>query len=122
MPAPFSHRHRLSASIFPRSETGSYSLAFNRDGEPWQHYGASRIWVDQYSGELLAVWDAPNVTAGSQFMTWQFPLHNGDALGMPGRIIVLISGLTPLLFFITGTYMWWQKRQLQRKARKRRQR
>jgi len=104
---------------FPRNETGSYSLAFNRDGEPWQHYGASRIWVDQYSGEVLAVWDAPNVAAGSQFMTWQFPLHNGDALGMPGRIIVLISGLTPLLFFITGTYMWWQKRLLRLQAQRR---
>jgi len=52
-------------------------------------------------------------------MTWQFPLHNGDALGMPGRIIVLISGLTPLLFFITGTYLWWQKRQLRRQAQRR---
>ena len=46
-------------------------------------------------------------------------LHNGDALGMPGRIIVLISGLTPLLFFITGTYLWWQKRQLRRQAQRR---
>lgn len=33
--------------------------------------------------------------------------------------IVLISGLTPLLFFITGTYMWWQKRQLRLQAQRR---
>ena len=111
----------LTRLNLPRNETGSYWLAFNRAGEPWQDYGASGIWVDQYSGEILAIWDAPEVAAGSQFMTWQFPLHNGDALGLPGRILVLVSGLTPLLFFITGTYMWWQKRQLRLQAQRRKQ-
>jgi uncharacterized iron-regulated membrane protein len=94
----------------PQSPTGSYRLDLNQPGEPWSAHAASAVWVDQYSGEILASWDALELAAGSAFMTWQFPLHNGDALGLPGRWLVFSSGSAPALLFGTGLYMWWRKR------------
>lgn len=93
----------------PRDAEGSYQLVFNQPGEPWSTHGASAVWVDQYSAEVLALWDVTNVAAGSKFLEWQFPLHNGDALGLVGRWVVFVSGLLPALLFGTGVYMWWRK-------------
>jgi uncharacterized iron-regulated membrane protein len=37
-------------------------------------------------------------------------LHYGQGLGDVWRALVLLSGLLPLLFGITGVTMWWLKR------------
>jgi uncharacterized iron-regulated membrane protein len=94
----------------PRGEEGSYHLAFNQPGEAWSNHAATAVWVDQYSGEVLEIWDATSLAAGSNFMQWQFPLHNGDALGIVGRWLVFVTGFLPALFFGTGVYMWLRKR------------
>ncbi|MCW8194649.1 PepSY domain-containing protein [Proteobacteria bacterium 005FR1] len=102
----------LKRVYMPRGEEGSYHLAFNQAGEAWSNHAATALWVDQYSGEVLDIWDATRLAAGSNFMQWQFPLHNGDALGIVGRWLVFVTGLLPALFFGTGLYMWLRKRQL----------
>ncbi|ANO52569.1 PepSY-associated TM helix domain-containing protein [Woeseia oceani] len=94
----------------PRSEDGPYLFYFNTAAEPWSNLGGSAVWVDAYSNRILATWNVTEVAAGSQFMRWQFPLHNGDALGMTGRWLVFIVGFLPALLFGTGVYMWWRKR------------
>ena len=60
----------------------------------------------------------PNSRAGSRFMGWQFPLHNGDALGLAGRWLVFLGGWLPALLFGTGLYLWWRKHQLRRRSRR----
>lgn len=110
----------LQRLYLPKDDSGSYRIAYTLPTDAWQDFGANSLWLDQYSGAELALWQVGELAPGSQFMSWQFPLHNGDALGMPGRLLVLITGLTPLLFFITGGYLWWSKRQLKRRAAKRR--
>lgn len=104
----------------PQIPSDSYRVAFTLPEDAWQDYGANNLWLDQYSGETLALWQISQLPAGNQFMTWQFPLHNGDALGLPGRLLVLLTGFAPLLFFVTGGYLWWTKRQLKRRAGQRR--
>ena len=58
------------------------------------------------------------MAAGSRFMGWQFPLHNGDALGLAGRWLVFLGGWLPALLFGTGLYLWWRKHQLRRRSRR----
>lgn len=100
----------------PRDATGSYELLFNQPGEPWSHFAATTVWIDQYSGERLAVWDPFEIGAASVFMKWQFPLHNGDAFGLVGRWAVFVTGLLPSLLFGTGVYTWWCKSRRMRMA------
>jgi uncharacterized iron-regulated membrane protein len=102
----------LKRVFLPRGLDGAYQLALNQPGEPWSAHAVSAVWVDQYSGEVLAAWDALALSAGSTFLAWQFPLHNGDALGLAGRWLILIVGWAPALLFGTGMYMWWRKRGL----------
>lgn len=109
----------LKRVYLPRGKDGSYRLAFTLPESPWSTHAASAVWVDRYSGEVLAVRDIGGAAAGSQFLAWQFPLHNGDALGLPGRWLVFVAGWMPALLFVTGTYVWWRKHAAKRRRAER---
>lgn len=66
--------------------------------------------VDQYSGDLLKVYDSGAGSAGDIFLDWQWPLHSGHAFGWTGRILVLLSGLACPVLYVTGVIRWLQKR------------
>jgi uncharacterized iron-regulated membrane protein len=34
----------------------------------------------------------------------------GEALGLPGRLAVLVSGGAPVALLVTGLMMWWRRR------------
>ncbi|TLM79896.1 PepSY domain-containing protein [Microbulbifer harenosus] len=109
----------LKRIYLPRDNKDSYGLTFRAAGEAWSNYGASIVRIDQYSGEVLMSQDVTEIPLGNKILRWQFPLHNGDALGIVGRWLVLLTGLTPALLFGTGTYLWWQKRRLRHGAKTR---
>ncbi|WP_105103458.1 PepSY-associated TM helix domain-containing protein [Microbulbifer pacificus] len=102
----------LKRIYLPRDNKDSYGLTFRAAGEVWSNYGASIVRIDQYSGEVLMHQNVTEIPLGNKILRWQFPLHNGDALGIVGRWLVLLTGLTPTLLFGTGLYLWWQKRRL----------
>lgn len=68
------------------------------------------VHVDQYSGEILWFSASGSHTGGDTFARWQLPLHSGKAFGLPGRILVLLSGLALPVLFVTGVIRWLQKR------------
>jgi uncharacterized iron-regulated membrane protein len=42
--------------------------------------------------------------------SWLTSLHDGTAFGMPGRILVALSGIAPLVLFWSGIRMWLRRR------------
>ena len=102
---------RLTSIAMPEDATGVYQVG--RQGVP----GLSAFWserivsVDQYSGSILDV-RAPDTrrSAGETFLDWQWPLHSGQAFGIPGRLLVCASGLACPVIYATGFLMWWRKR------------
>ncbi|WP_323845283.1 PepSY-associated TM helix domain-containing protein [Microbulbifer magnicolonia] len=108
----------LKRIYLPADNTDSYGITFRAAGEAWTNYGASFVRLDQYSGEILLTQNVTELPLGNKILRWQFPLHNGDALGVVGRWLVLIAGLIPALLLATGSYLWWKKRQLAKKARR----
>ncbi|WP_395399191.1 PepSY-associated TM helix domain-containing protein [Pseudoduganella sp. UC29_106] len=79
--------------------------------------GNTRISVDAYSGSVLRVRNPLTAPSGDTFLNWMFPLHTGEAFHLPGRILISITGLTPLLFMITGLVLWLGRRAMHRRAR-----
>jgi uncharacterized iron-regulated membrane protein len=65
--------------------------------------------------EILDVVDPRNYSLGKRILVWLRVLHYGHGLGEVWRTLVLLSGLLPLLFAITGFRMWQLKR-AQRRA------
>ncbi|HEY8095396.1 MAG TPA: PepSY-associated TM helix domain-containing protein [Methylobacter sp.] len=66
--------------------------------------------VDQYSGEILKVYERGTGSGGDVFLDWQWPLHSGKAFGWTGRILVFLSGLACPVLYVTGVIRWLKKR------------
>jgi uncharacterized iron-regulated membrane protein len=75
------------------------------------------VWVDQYRGDILHVRNPRMMRAGDKFLLWQFPLHNGEAFGLGGRLIILLSGLSLPGLYVTGLFIWWRKRRAHTRAK-----
>lgn len=98
----------------PAGAEGVYRVNIWQPGDPGRRFPRSNVWVDAYSGVVLAVRDWQGNSAGDTFLAWQHPLHNGEAFGMPGRILVCLGGLLPALLWTTGLLRWLQKRRAHR--------
>ncbi len=101
---------QIKRVFLPQKATDCVRLAVNLPDERWSNHSASSLWLDPYRGEVAEAWAAPQQPLGNQVLAWIFPLHNADILGLPGRWVLLFSGLAPVLLFATGSYLWWSRR------------
>jgi len=73
---------------------------------------SNQVWLNGYTAEVLGAYEAQKVPAGNRFIDWMLPIHTGEFLGMPGRILFLLAGLTLAGLATTGLWQWWERRKL----------
>jgi vanillate O-demethylase ferredoxin subunit len=73
-----------------------------------------QIWFNRYTGEQLGIYEAAALPAATTFLDWMLPVHSGQALGTPGRVLFLICGLTLSGLALTGLLQWFLRRRLER--------
>lgn len=100
---------------FSARPSAPFTVRLRHPGNPHPN-GTSYVVVDAATGEVLMSYNANHGGAGQQLADLKYPLHIGTALGLPGRAVMLATGLVPTLLFVTGVYTWWRKR-LKRSAR-----
>lgn len=103
----------------PDGPDGVFMVAKRQPGEANRKRPRSKVWIDQYSGKVLAVQDPNRFTAGETFFNLLWPLHDGQAFGLPGRILWCIAGFIPLALYVTGIIRWLQKRSGRRRIQMR---
>jgi uncharacterized iron-regulated membrane protein len=101
----------------PDGVDGVYRIQLRQPGEPSERFPRTTVWVDQYSGKILAARDPHMHSSGDVLLAWLHPLHSGEAFGLPGRLLVLFTGILPPVLFVTGVMRWAQKRRV-RKVRR----
>lgn len=101
--ASFDHFH-------PPRPDGVYEVAVRQPGEVQRSFGRTQVFIEPYTGEVLAVRNPQASTFADAFIAWQFPLHNGEAFGLAGRWVVFVTGLTPAILYATGFVMWRRRR------------
>ncbi|MDP1772677.1 MAG: PepSY-associated TM helix domain-containing protein [Methylobacter sp.] len=94
----------------PKNREDVYTVMKNNVTEISRFTGYRDFAVDQYSGEILKVYDRGTGSIGDVFLDWQWPLHSGHAFGWTGRILVFLSGLACPVLYVTGVVRWLQKR------------
>lgn len=97
---------RLAWIETPPISGGNYRLRIQVPGDPSSRFPHSFVWVEDTTGKVLAVQDARNAPAGTTVNNWVHPLHDGSVAGPWGRSLVALSGLLPLLLFVTGWLRW----------------
>jgi uncharacterized iron-regulated membrane protein len=72
------------------------------------------VLVDPWSPRVLEIRDPRNFSAVEAALAWMRPLHAGEGLGAPWRLLVFVSGMLPPLFAISGVAMWVLRRRRRR--------
>lgn len=108
---------KLRAIETPDGPQGVYCISKKQAGEANRKWPRSKVWIDQYSGKLLAVQDPNQFSAGEAFLNLLWPLHSGEALGFAGRILWCAVGIAPTILYISGLIRWLQKRQAKQLAK-----
>lgn len=98
----------------PDGKDGVYMVSKRQSGEANGKHPRSKVWIDQYSGKVLALQDPNQFTPGETFMNLLWPLHSGEAFGLAGRILWCAIGFAPLVLYVTGILRWLQKRKASR--------
>ena len=93
-----------------------YRIALREQGDDSER-GGIVVFVDPRSSAVLRQLDPATQTSGDAFLAYQRPLHEGDALGIGGRVVISVVGLLPALFVVTGTMMWLRSRRFKGRAR-----
>lgn len=101
---------RLAWIEVPPPGTGVIKLRVQMPGDPSRRFPHSYIYVDQYSGAVLAVLDTRRAGTSTTITNWLHPLHDASVGGLATRILAFLVGLTPATLFITGL-LRWRKRQ-----------
>lgn len=106
-----------SSGLYYAAELDGYGVAF---GEPYKPgLGLTWVYIDGQTGALIELVRPGQGTGGDIFAQMQLPLHSGQILGMPTRLIVFFAGLATVGLSITGVLVWAHKRRARRLVRSR---
>jgi uncharacterized iron-regulated membrane protein len=93
----------------PASPTDVYRFRVKLPGDSWE-FGRSEVYLDQYGGEVRGVHDVRKLPlAQLVFVQWMVPIHYGRFGGLLTRLLWVVAGLTPLVLFVSGCLMWWNR-------------
>jgi uncharacterized iron-regulated membrane protein len=95
--------------VIPRQPREAY-LVKMRFSEDRSDNGSSIVWIDQFSGKVLAVANSRAVPLGNKFQTISRVIHTGAVFGNEGRALAAIMSLILVLQTVTGLHMWWNRR------------
>ena len=94
------------------TEFGLYGVGFFAPGLGHGDGGLGNPWVylDSRSGVVVGADEPGRGTAGDIFLQAMFPLHSGRIIGLPGRILMSLTGLAVASLCVTGFLIWLRKR------------
>lgn len=73
-------------------------------------FGSPLVTVDLQTGATKQAVMAPQGRLGDMILQIQDPFHSGRIAGLPGRILVCLSGVATALLAATGVLIWLGKR------------
>ena len=90
----------------PRGKTGTYSIT-QRPLDLTQH---KFLYLDQYSGEVIAKATWNDFPVGGAAQTIGIRLHQGELFGIANLILMLLACIAIVVISISGVVMWWVRR------------
>ena len=106
---------RIAWIDVPGPGDGVFRFRAQVPGDPTHRFPYSFVFVDQYSGAVLAVLDAREGTTSTTVSNWIRPLHDGSVAGLSTRVLAIAVGLAPPALFITGFLRWRRRRAAKRR-------
>ena len=95
----------LRRIALPSAKDGRVTIRARAPGE-WHPVGRSQVWLDPYQARVLGAVDATAEGIGARLSNAVYPLHAGSVGGLAGKLLVLLCGLLPPFFLVTGFLFW----------------
>lgn len=92
---------------FPRAPNAVYMVSGSGDYGPPLH---EVLFIDRTTGEILDDRTLSETKPLYWFGSWNYALHVGSVLGMPSKIVWLVTCLILMTSPVTGVWMWWERR------------
>ena len=64
------------------------------------------VWINACSAKVLAMDDQTRNSAGDNVFDWSLPVHSGEWLGLPGRLLSWSAALALTTMAISGYFLW----------------
>ncbi|WP_294212160.1 PepSY domain-containing protein [uncultured Sphingomonas sp.] len=90
----------------PGAQDAPIRVRLQVPGDPHQRFPGSYVFIDQFSGQVLAVHDVRHAGTGTTVVSWVRTLHDGTVGGLATRIVAVVLGFVPTLLFATGVLHW----------------
>jgi uncharacterized iron-regulated membrane protein len=74
--------------------------------------GRSRVFLDPYSGEPLAVWNTRAAPLGTRIINLKRSAHTGDIFGGLTRAVYFVTAVMLAGQILTGVFIWGNRRRL----------
>lgn len=94
----------------PTAQRPSYIVRLREAGEFRPVFGTSTVEIGAADGAVKGIQPASAAPAGERVLAAMFSLHNGEWLGIAGRLLVLLQGAALAYLAISGLIVWLAKR------------
>jgi uncharacterized iron-regulated membrane protein len=96
----------------PDTANDYYQVRMHQDHEPGRRFPKTTLWIDPYSGQVKHIKTPQTFSSGDAILMWLHPLHNGEAFGMLGRLLAVLSGVMITVLCWTGLKRSLYKRKI----------
>jgi uncharacterized iron-regulated membrane protein len=97
---------------------GATYIVYKSYPEDHTPLGRTRVMIDGHDRKVLDVQSTRTAPLGRRTLILARGLHTGEALGLPGRVLVVLGSAWAGGLFVTGLLMWWSKRRSAQPAEK----
>lgn len=101
---------KMTRLTFPAKSANVLEVRMRQPNEVRKGAGSTRIAIDMRDASILQITDPERLQGGNLVLNWFFPLHTGEAFGIAGRIFISLTGIMPLLFMLSGIWLWLRRR------------
>lgn len=109
---------RFAGTTLPSAEDASYYVWVRAPGELYRGgYGGSLVIVDANTAAVRGAWPVTEANAANAFVASFYPLHTGEAAGLPGRILAMLTGVWLITVIVFGALLWLRRRNVNARAK-----
>jgi uncharacterized iron-regulated membrane protein len=94
--------------VLPTEREASY-LVKMRFPEDHSSIGTSIVWVDQYSGKILTVWNSRTASLARKIESLNRVFHTGEFLGYSAKKLACLMSFALMIQILTGFCLWRQR-------------
>ena len=94
----------------PAPQRALYTVFLRQPAEPGQAHGATRVFVHAGDATVAGAYDPLRARWPDRLLSLLYPVHTGQAGGVPGRIVVLALAIWLVTMIVLGVSLWSARR------------